>query len=181
MKEKLFYILPIVIILLCLENLFLQFTFQPPFDMVKSATMFERTDPSEKNPDEKKSSFYFGKGLILQAYYFSGLLNEIQDSDTPNDGKPEKTIAAIEKEIASIKISAAFKVFLIFLSLSTLVAIYHNVWFAIFMGRFLFLSSILLHLTKYERFYDSGNWVGSKIAKISNITNCISRRSRERK
>ncbi len=142
MKNKIFFFLPVLTFLLTLETVFVDLQFQRPLDPYKFS--LEEGTTSLKQDNKIPFETQIGKGIFQKIGFFSELLKNLKDENSPSDGRVEKTIAKLERVILSQKIGLFVNLFLAVLSVCAIISMILEAYFAPFLNRVLAISSILL-------------------------------------
>ncbi|PJZ71251.1 hypothetical protein CH373_01710 [Leptospira perolatii] len=154
------YAIPIVLLIVCVFQLFVQPTF---LDANDTATMDAMLDGSGKEP---RSGFYFQGGAISQMLLTSDILKELKDASIPSDSQPEDTIDRMERVLLGQRIQILFYCFLILLSLSSIASLKFRAYFYSFMNRVLYVFGLIYGISVLTALFgalgrspDSMTWV----------------------
>ncbi|TGK20949.1 hypothetical protein EHO61_03580 [Leptospira fluminis] len=131
------YVIPFVLLVVCLFQLFLQPTF---LDANDTTTMESMLDGSGREP---MSGFYFQGGTISQMLLTQKILSELSDNGVPTDSQPEDTIDRIGRILLGLRIQIFFYFFLGFLSVACFLSLYYRAFFYSFLNRILYVFGIV--------------------------------------
>lgn len=138
-KSKLFiaYIIPFILFLISVFQLFLQPTFRDTND---TSTFEALLDGTGKEP---ASGFYFQGGAISQLILTQKILAEIDDPNLPNDSQPEDTKDRLGRVLLGQKLQIFFYVFLAILAGTSIISLYYRAFFFGFLNRVLYSFGIV--------------------------------------
>ncbi|PNV75936.1 LIC_10230 family protein [Leptospira inadai] len=131
------YIIPFILLFVCLFQLFLQPTF---LDANDTTTMEAMLDGTGREP---MSGFYFQGGAISQMLLTQKILAELGDSGIPTDSQPEDTIDRMGRILLGQRIQIFFYCFLALLAVSSFVSLRYRTFFYTFMNRILYVFGII--------------------------------------
>lgn len=140
-NKKIYILLAAILVLFSLENLFLSFSFvleQPEEPVISESP---ETDVSAELPRIEKQYKVFiemSQGAIFKISSLNEILHSLNEPLIPADGKLERSTNKIERIILSKKLGIYFDLFLLFLSLSTIIALINDAWFSTFIARTLY-------------------------------------------
>ncbi|TGK01454.1 hypothetical protein EHQ53_07815 [Leptospira langatensis] len=135
------YIIPFLLLLVSVFQLFLQPTF---LDANDTSTMEALLDGTGKEP---ASGFYFQGGAISQLFLTQKIIAEINDPSLPTDSQPEETKDRLGRVLLGQKIQIFFYIFLAVLSFTSFISLYYRAFFYAFLNRILYFFGIIYALT----------------------------------
>ncbi|EMO40307.1 putative membrane protein [Leptospira noguchii serovar Autumnalis str. ZUN142] len=137
MKTKLAKIIPFIILSFCLINI----SFEPIFYDPKDADSMEAL--LEGSGREHSPQWGIERGLISKIQLTSKVMEELNEKTIPSDAQLEATVDRMSRILLGQKIMLFIYGFLIFLSITSFLALHYKAWFYTYLNRSLYLISVL--------------------------------------
>ncbi|MCP5501854.1 MAG: hypothetical protein H7A25_18270 [Leptospiraceae bacterium] len=146
-KPKLLFlslIIPFFLVLYGMQNLFLSLGFCVEENIIGIEEGLLNGEQAKKI--QRCDRFNIKSGLIPRIFFLSNLYEKLNSPDIPTDGKLSNTLDRMSRVLLALKIYSFTNAFLVLIALSSIAAILHSAWFAVFLGNSVHLISIPLSL-----------------------------------
>ena len=132
-KKVLLSVVPLLLIIYSLQSLFVNI--EPCLNASEELSEVMFFDKSvEARLSASCNKVYFSKGFIPQIKTLNFVHTELNNSEIPTDGKLSNTTDRLERALLGLKIFSFVSLFLILVSISSIVVITLNVWFGLYLS-----------------------------------------------